>query len=218
MHVVIAGYGRVGLSLAKMLESAGHTVAAIDHDRESFDERGRHIEGRKLVGEAFDHETLVKAGIETADAFVAVTSGDNSNIVAARVAKERFEVPTVAARIFDPRRAALYQHFEIPTVCSVKWAATRLFTILEQPEMRLDALLNDGDALMITMEAPADFVGKHVSEVVAPGRIAIHAVTRSSDDKTHLLVDDYTIESGDALHFSVLGSAIEEFKRIAGLE
>lgn len=218
MHVVIAGFGRVGLSLARMLESAGHTVAVIDHSRDAFDERGRHIEGRKLVGEAFDRETLIKAGIESADAFVAVTSGDNSNIVAARVAKERFSVPTVAARIFDPRRAALYQHFEIPTVCSVKWAATRLFTVLEQPEIRLDALLNDGDALMITMEAPETFVGKRVSEVTEPGRIAIHAVTRSADDSTHLLSDDYTIESGDALHFSVLGSAIEEFKRATGIE
>lgn len=218
MHVVIAGFGRVGLSLAKMLESASHTVAVIDHSREAFEDRGRFIEGRKLVGEAFDYETLVKAGIREADAFVAVTSGDNSNIVAARVAKERFEVPTVAARIFDPRRAALYQHFEIPTVCSVKWAATRLFTILEQPEIRLDALLNDGDALMITMEAPADLVGKLVSEVVVPGQIAIHAVTRSADDKTSLLAEDYSIERGDALHFSVLGSALEEFKRLTGLE
>ena len=101
MHVVIGGYGRVGRYLAHELERQGHTVAVIDRNADVFEEF-EGINGLRLTGEVFDRDTLIKAGIERADAFAACTSGDNSNIIAARVARERFNVPLVVARIFDP--------------------------------------------------------------------------------------------------------------------
>ena len=133
MHVVIGGFGRVGRYLARMLEEGGHSVAVIDHSEAVFDAFGHDLKGRRLLGEIFDRETLLKAGIERADAFAAVTSGDNSNIVAARVAKERFAVPVVIARIYDPRRAAIYARYDIPTISSVQWASSRFLEMIQHP-------------------------------------------------------------------------------------
>ena len=133
MHVIIGGYGRVGRYLAHVLESEGHTVAVIDHNDTVFDDFGDEIAGRKLTGEVFDRETLIKAGIERADAFAAVTAGDNSNIVSARIALERFGVERVVARIFDPRRAAIYERLGIPTISSVRWAAGQLIAMILEP-------------------------------------------------------------------------------------
>ena len=113
MHVVIGGYGRVGRYLASMLEERGHSVAVIDRSEKAFATPGSDIRGRRIAGEVFDRDTLVKAGIERADAYAAVTSGDNSNIVSARIARERFGVPCVVARIYDPRRAVIYKRFGI---------------------------------------------------------------------------------------------------------
>ena len=118
MHVVIGGYGRVGRYLASMLEERGHSVAVIDRSEKAFAAPGSDIRGRRIAGEVFDRDTLVKAGIERADAYAAVTSGDNSNIVSARIARERFGVPCVVARIYDPRRAVIYKRFGIPTISS----------------------------------------------------------------------------------------------------
>jgi trk system potassium uptake protein TrkA len=124
MHVVIAGYGRVGRSLAHELESRGHTVAIVDHDPAAFEEFDE-IHGRRITGEAFDRETLDAAGIGTADCFCATTSGDNTNFVSARVARDRFGVETVIARIYEPRRAGIYRDEGITTISSVEWATQR---------------------------------------------------------------------------------------------
>lgn len=120
MHVVIAGYGRVGRSLAHHLEQRGHTVAVIDRDPAAFEEIDE-IRGRRIAGEAFDRETLERAGITRAGCFCAATSGDNTNFVAARIARERFGIETVIARIYEPRRAVIYRGVGIDTISSVEW-------------------------------------------------------------------------------------------------
>lgn len=146
MHVVIGGYGRVGRFLAHMLERDGHTVAVIDRNAEVFEEYGQEIRGRKLTGAVFDRATLIKAGIEKADCFVAVTSGDNSNIVSARVAREKFNVPHVVARIFDPRRAVIYEKLGIPTISSVQWSSSVLLAMILNPDLPLKQVY-DADSL-----------------------------------------------------------------------
>lgn len=120
------GCGRVGSTLALSLEEQGHDVAVVDRDRASFRRLGSDFEGRRVTGVGFDRETLVKAGIEHAYAFAAVSSGDNSNILAARVARETYGVANVVARIYDPGRAELYQRLGIPTVATVRWTADRV--------------------------------------------------------------------------------------------
>ena len=120
------GCGRVGSSLATELEALGHTVSIIDQSREAFRRLGPDFKGRTISGIGFDRDTLLEAGIETADAFAAVSNGDNSNILAARVARETYGVGNVVARIYDPGRAEIYQRLGIPTVATVIWATDQI--------------------------------------------------------------------------------------------
>src|SRR6476659_4344044 len=126
VHVVIMGCGRVGSSLAHHLERLEQSVAVIDMDPSAFRRLGDHFQGRTVTGLGFDRSTLVAAGVDEADAFAAVSSGDNSNIIAARLARETFGVQKVVARIYDQRRAEVYERLGIPTVATVRWTADRI--------------------------------------------------------------------------------------------
>ncbi len=120
------GCGRVGATLAHILEDQGHTVAIIDQDSESFRKLRSGFKGRRITGVGIDRDILIEAGIEESAAFAAVSSGDNSNIISARVARETFGVDHVVARIYDPRRAEVYQRLGIPTVATVRWTADQI--------------------------------------------------------------------------------------------
>jgi trk system potassium uptake protein len=130
VHIVIMGCGRVGSTLAHILEDQGHSVAVIDQDANAFRRLGSGFKGRKITGSGFDRDVLIEAGIEEADAFAAVSSGDNSNIISARVVRESFGIQRVAARIYDPRRAEVYQRLGIPTVATVRWTADQMLRTL----------------------------------------------------------------------------------------
>ncbi|TLM80655.1 MAG: TrkA family potassium uptake protein, partial [Actinobacteria bacterium] len=178
MHVVIGGFGRVGRNLAHMLEKEGHTVAVIDRNESVFDEYEGDLKGRKLIGEVFDRNTLIKAGIEKADAYAAVTSGDNSNIVAARVARERFNVPNVVARIFDPRRAELYERFGIPTISAVQYSSVKLHAMIIGPGARFEATYGGGEVLTLTLAVTPRFDGATVAQIEADHRLRVTAVCK----------------------------------------
>jgi len=126
VHIVIMGCGRVGSTLAHSLEARGHSVAIIDQNPDAFRRLRPDFTGLTVTGNGFDREVLIEAGIERADAFAAVSSGDNSNIISARVARETFGVSRVAARIYDQRRAEVYERLGIPTVATVRWTADRM--------------------------------------------------------------------------------------------
>src|SRR5262247_3581699 len=126
VHIVIMGCGRVGSTLAHILEDRGNTVSVIDRDPEAFRRLRSAFKGDRITGIGFDRAVLTQAGIERADAFAAVSSGDNSNIIAARVARETFGIERVAARIYDPRRAEVYERLGIPTVATVRWTADQM--------------------------------------------------------------------------------------------
>jgi trk/ktr system potassium uptake protein len=130
VHIVIMGCGRVGSTLAHILEDRGHSVAVIDQNADAFRRLGSGFKGRKITGSGFDRDVLIEAGIEEADAFAAVSSGDNSNIISARVVRESFGIQRVAARIYDPRRAEVYQRVGIPTVATVRWTADQMLRTL----------------------------------------------------------------------------------------
>ena len=136
MHIVIMGCGRVGSTLAHILEDRGNTVAVIDRDPEAFRRLRPSFKGDRVTGIGFDRDVLARAGIERADGFAAVSSGDNSNIIAARVARETFGVQQVAARIYDPRRAEVYERLGIPTVATVRWTADQMLRKLLPGERR----------------------------------------------------------------------------------
>jgi trk/ktr system potassium uptake protein len=126
VHIVIMGCGRVGSTLAHILEDREASIAIIDRDPDAFRRLRSSFKGQRVTGIGFDRAVLIEAGIEQADAFAAVSSGDNSNIIAARVARETFGVLRVAARIYDPRRAEVYERLGIPTVATVRWTADQM--------------------------------------------------------------------------------------------
>lgn len=216
MHIVIGGFGRVGRGLAHELEALGHSVAVIDRNRLMFDEFGGDLKGRKLTGEVFDRETLIAAGIERADAYAAVTSGDNSNIVSARVARERFGVKCVVARIYDPQRAAMYERFGIPTVASVSWTSARLIGMLLEPGVNLEAAYGGGEVVTVSNEVPPGLFGKRVVDVDFPGKFSISAVVR--DGVAVLPSPRMELVKGDRVHVTVSRDAIADIKKLFGLE
>jgi trk system potassium uptake protein TrkA len=120
------GCGRVGSTLAHALETRGHSIAVIDQEADAFRRLGTEFTGTTVTGIGFDREVLIAAGIDRADAFAAVSSGDNSNIISARLARETFGVARVVARIYDPKRAEVYERLGIPTVATVRWTADRM--------------------------------------------------------------------------------------------
>ncbi|MBF6212769.1 TrkA family potassium uptake protein [Nocardia puris] len=130
MYVVVMGCGRVGSSLARALVRVGHEVTVIDRDEGAFLRLGADFPGERVLGVGFDRDVLTRAGIERADAFAAVSSGDNSNIISARVARETFGVERVVARIYDAKRAAVYERLGIPTIATVPWTTDRFLRTL----------------------------------------------------------------------------------------
>jgi trk system potassium uptake protein TrkA len=174
MHIVIMGCGRVGSTIAHILEDHGHSVAVIDQDAEAFRKLKPGFRGTKVTGVGFDRDVLIEAGIENADAFAAVSSGDNSNVIAARVARESFGVKQVAARIYDPRRAEVYQRLGIPTVATVRWTADQMLRRL-LPE-GVATLWRDptGSVVLAELTCCDDWLSEKVStlEQAASARIA----------------------------------------------
>lgn len=215
MHVVIGGYGRVGRYLAHELEAQGHTVAVVDRNPDVYEEF-EGIQGLRLNGEVFDRDTLIKAGIERADAFAACTSGDNSNIVAARVARERFNVPLVVARIFDPKRAMIYERYGIPTVSAVQWSSSRLLAMLLDPKIRSDYAFGEGEIVLVDLEVPESLDGKRVLDIELPRVLSVVAIER--DGHALLLSDTDQVRTGDQLFMAIERDSAPELRKLLGLK
>jgi len=178
MKVVIMGCGRVGILLTQELVKAGHEVSIIDKRAEAFDRLPPGFEAKQIVGLGFDRDTLEEAGIKEADAFIAVSSGDNSNIVSARVAREHYHVPHVVARIFDPMRAEIYERLNIPTVATTKWGVRQIMLMLMHPREELKESLAGGDLYRLRVEVPAHLRGKPVDSLNIDGQILVVGVDR----------------------------------------
>ncbi|MFV0463272.1 MAG: potassium channel family protein [Nostocoides sp.] len=154
MHFVIMGCGRVGATLARGLEHLGHDVSVVDQDANAFRRLGTGFEGRTVTGVGFDRDTLDEAGIRNAYAFAAVSSGDNSNILAARVARETFGVENVVARIYDPGRAEVYQRLGIPTVATVTWTVDQMMRRL-LPQGHVPDYVDPSGSIVLTEVIPS---------------------------------------------------------------
>ena len=165
MHVVVMGCGRVGSGLAHRLEQAGHSVAIIDQDPEAFRRLGPEFEGRQVTGLGFDRQTLLDAGIDSAGAFAAVSSGDNSNIISARVARETFGVQHVVARIYDSRRAEVYERMGIPSVATVPWTVNRL--LRELLSVKVSEMWREptGQVLLMRVTVTEPWVGRRLTDL-----------------------------------------------------
>src|SRR5918999_721142 len=178
MHVVIAGCGRVGSELATNLERLGHTVTIVDKNAKAFERLKSGFAGRTVVGFVFDREVLEESGIKEAGAFAAVTSGDNSNILSARVAKEFYRVPQVVARIYDPRRAQIYQRLGIQTVATVRWTTDQMLRFLLPDQVPVEYTVDNGEVIITALPAPAGTVGKNALDLDQDGQRRVIALSR----------------------------------------
>ena len=192
------GCGRVGTLIAQRLEEAGHTVAIIDQNREAFRRLGPNFQGITLAGVGFDRDILIQAGIERADAFAAVSNGDNSNILAARVARENFGVANVVARIYDPGRAEIYQRLGIPTEATVIWTADQILRRLA-PEGSLSEWQDaSGMIRLAEVHLDAGWFGHPAALVESSTGAKIAMITRLGKG---MLIDEHTvIQEGDLVH------------------
>jgi trk system potassium uptake protein TrkA len=208
VHVVIMGCGRVGASLARALERLDHQVAVIDKDPQSFRRLGSDFHGQQVVGNGFDRNVLIEAGVERAGAFAAVSSGDNSNIISARVARETFGVEHVVARIYDHKRAAVYERLGIPTVATVPWSTDRFLRML-LPEGAATAWRDpSGTVAVLPIEVNESWVGRPVFELEAAIGARVAFLMRFG---TGVLPDKKTVvQADDTIYVAALSGTIND--------
>ena len=212
MKVVIIGCGRVGSGLANALSEEGHHVVVIDKSKRAFRRLDVGFLGKTIVGSGFDRDALSSAGAHEADALAAVTSGDNSNILCARIARENYQIPNVVARIYDPRRAEIYQRLGIPTVATVTWTIDQVRRWLlpeTSPHSWSDA---SGSLLIIERPLPEALAGRSLSALGIRGEIQLIAVTRSGVSR--LDVKDLVGQERDMLQFAVVAGAEDKLNEL----
>jgi trk system potassium uptake protein TrkA len=213
VHIVILGCGRVGSMLADDLDAQGHSVAVVDQDAKSFRKLGSDFGGLTVKGIGFDRQTLENAGIERAHAFAAVSSGDNTNILAARVSRETYGVEHVVARIYDPRRAEVYQRLGIPTVATVTWTSTQIMRALLPMGADSQYIDPTGTMALAEVHIGQDWIGKRANELAADTQSRIAFITRYG---AAVLPEDKTvIQDGDLVHLLFDPERRDDVERIA---
>jgi len=198
VHVVIMGCGRVGSTLAHILEERGHSVAVVDQNVDAFRRLSPSFDGRTVTGVGFDREVLLEAGIEGAGAFAAVSNGDNSNILAARVARETFGVERVAARIYDPGRAEVYQRLGIPTVATVRWTADQVLRRLLPDGSQTEWVDPNGSIRLAEVHVGRAWMGRRVTELQEVSGARVAFITRFGQGL--LPGKDTVVQEGDLVH------------------
>jgi trk system potassium uptake protein TrkA len=199
VHVVVIGCGRVGSELAGSLEHAGHSVSIVDKNERAFRRLPPTFGGEKVVGFGFDRDHLAAAGIERAGAFAAVTNGDNSNILCARIARETYGIECVVARIYDPRRALIYQRLGIPTVATVAWTTDQVLRRLVPSEATHEWVDGTGRIGIVERPIPVKAIGRKLAALNQPGRFWLTAVGRFG--KAQIVTSDLVGQEGDMLVF-----------------
>jgi trk system potassium uptake protein TrkA len=213
VHVVIMGCGRVGSSLSAAVERLGHTVAVIDKDTQAFRRLGTDFHGQQVVGVGFDKRVLVEAGIERAGAFAAVSSGDNSNIISARVARETFGVEQVVARIYDAKRAEVYERLGIPTVATVSWTTDRLMRTLLPDGVASAWRDPTGKVAIVQLPLHEGWVGHTVAEVEQSINARVAFIMRFGTGV--LPTPKSVVQADDQVYVSALSGTISDVSNAA---
>ncbi|CAA9401987.1 MAG: TrkA-like protein [uncultured Pseudonocardia sp.] len=208
MYVVIMGCGRVGSSLVAGLERLGHEVAVIDKDPQAFRRLGADFRGRQVVGQGFHREVLVEAGVERASAFAAVSSGDNSNIIAARVARETFGVERVVARIYDEKRAAVYERLGIPTVATVPWSTDRLLRMILPDGVASAWREPSGTVAILPLPVHEEWVGRPVRQLEAATGSRVAFVVRFGTGV--LPKPDTVVQADDTVYVAAVSGTVSD--------
>jgi trk system potassium uptake protein TrkA len=210
MRAIVVGCGRVGSLLVRLLEQDGHQVVIVDKDPAAFRRLYTGFRGRTVTGIGFDRDTLRAAGIERTDAFAAVTSGDNSNFVAATVASDTFRVPTVVARIYDPQREQIYRRLGIHTISSTSWGANKIKRLLVRADLYERAELGNGEVEILELRITPINAGRTVRDVAMVGEAVIFAIVRGGH--AFVPVPGTMLEEGDIIHLSVDRGAVDKIQ------
>ncbi|NMI01884.1 potassium channel family protein [Pseudonocardia acidicola] len=208
MYVVIMGCGRVGASLAAGLERLGHEVAVIDRDPQAFRRLGPDFRGRQVVGMGFHRDVLIEAGVEKAQAFAAVSSGDNSNIISARVARESFGIERVVARIYDAKRAAVYERLGIPTVATVPWSTDRLMRMLLPDGVATAWREPSGTVAVLPLPIHEEWIGRPVRELEAATGARVAFIVRFGTGV--LPKADTAVQAEDTVYVAAVSGTVSD--------
>ncbi|MFF5187699.1 potassium channel family protein [Streptomyces sp. NPDC000345] len=206
MKVIVVGCGRVGATLAGLLASEGHDVQVVDRRPKAARRLPDSPRIRFHEGNGYSRSVLEAAGVEHADAFVAVTSGDNSNIVSARTARETYRVPIVLARIYDPRRADIYRELGIPTIASVRWTVHRIHQMLLHRHLSPELGFGNGETVLVRSEVPDYLIGRRLAEFEVDGEIRVVEVTRAG--RSLIPAHGTSAQADDVVTFAVAATAL----------
>jgi trk system potassium uptake protein TrkA len=209
------GCGRTGAQLAKVLTLEGHQITIIDKNPNAFERLGKVFTGKTIEGVGFDEQVLQDAGIERADAFIAVTNGDNSNIVGAVTAKNRFRVPKVVARIYDPVRERLYRHLGVLTISSTSWAANKIKNLILHAEVFRHMSFGNGEVELVEAEVLPPLAGRRVADLNVHGEIMVVAIVRLG--KSFIPGLGTAFEEKDHIQIAVASSALPKLKKMLHL-
>ena len=217
VHIVIVGCGRVGSGLGIELVGHGHSVAIIDRNAKAFRRLPADWSGQTIVGSGFDRDDLDAARAHSATALAAVTSGDNSNILTARIARETYAIPNVVARIYDPRRAQIYLRLGISTVATVSWTIDQVRHRLLPNDLESEWSDPTGGIALIECHLPERWAGKRLADLSVPGEVTLVSVTRAG--VVRLDFSDLVGQEGDVLHLMVTDQALARFQeRLLGAD
>ncbi len=197
--------------MAATMEETGHSVAVVDRRSKAFDRLPEGFTGRTIVGVGFDRDRLKAAGIEEAAALAAVTNGDNSNILVARVARETFGVERVVARIYDPRRAKIYERLGVPTIATVEWATERVLQRVLPDRPHAEWIDSSANVMLVERPVSAGWAGHRAGELDLAGHARVAAITRLGEGS--VAGPETILQDGDMLHVVVGGSSLEAFDR-----
>jgi trk system potassium uptake protein len=210
MRVVVVGCGRVGSELAMLLSREGNEVAVIDKNPRALQRLAMDWGGKGVVGFGFDRDALEEAGIDGAQALAAVTNGDNSNILTARIARETYQVPNVVARIYDPRRAVIYRRLGIPTVATVTWTVDQVTRRLLPGRTVTEWASPSGEVVMVERSLPDSWVGYRLDDLEVAAQVKI--VTLSRAGKSSLPKPGTVGQESDVLYLAVASGALDDLE------
>jgi len=215
VRVVVMGCGRVGASVADGLSRIGHEVAIIDRDSTAFNRLSPEFSGERVLGMGFDRDVLLRAGIEDAGAFAAVSSGDNSNIIAARLARETFGVARVVARIYDAKRAAVYERLGIPTIATVPWTTDRMLDAITRESETTKWRDPTGTVAVAEVVLHEDWIGRPVTDLETATNARVAFLVRFG---TGILPEPKTvIQASDQVYIVAVSGRVAEAIAIAAL-
>lgn len=215
MKAIVMGCGRVGSQVSLLLAGQGHQVTVIDHhDADAESRLGENFKGKLIHGLGFDESVLIKAGIATADAFVAASSSDNANIVGARIAQFIYKVPRVVTRLFDPSRAEIYERLGLRTVSTTAMGASQIFEIVTRADFEVTTSFGHGDVSVIKTQISHELDGKLVRDFTIAGELLVTTIVR--DERAIIPTAGTQLKYGDIAYISAHASAIERLKSLLG--